>query len=230
MIKKIPYSFITFLLALLYFMPLAAQAAKKVKITGSEIRNNTLLIKHDSYGDLKFRKRVYDFPPRFVFDILDADLEPKPHNLKVPNPEMKEIRVGQFDPETVRIVIEANRISDLEKIKIENIGQTIYFQLGVKDIVIESHEFDDGNLILRADSPITFRKIELDNPERLVVDFIGAKLKDSNLKKTIDNGDEQIKIAQFDKSIVRVVFTGKKTHRRDIKISEDSVVQPLYKS
>lgn len=194
---------------------------KIINIKSADIKHNILVLKHDSYGSIPFKKRIYNSPPRLVFDLKNAKLKTGKKTFKSEKSEITEVRVGQFDPETVRIVIEADQISSLEKIKVENLGQSIYFHLVIQNVVINSHKLDDGDLYIKANGQINFRKILLGNPERLVLDLIGAQLRNSGLKKEYTFGEEKIKIAQFEKSIVRVVFSGPGAHKREIKTSAD---------
>ncbi|MCE2928720.1 MAG: N-acetylmuramoyl-L-alanine amidase [Candidatus Caenarcaniphilales bacterium] len=71
------------------------------------------------------------------------------------------------------------------------------------------------------DGNISPRTILLDSPSRLVLDLIGAELKSKLQEKTFTVGDEQIRVAQFDTSIVRIVFTGPKSHQREVRISDN---------
>lgn len=211
-------SFVFLLFALMHSSP--AEAAL-VKISNPELNNNTLTVQHNSIGELQFKKRIYNLPPRFTFDILDADLDGAPQSFTVNDSNITEVRIGQFTPTTVRVVVEAKDTSSLEKIRYEKIGQAIFFQLGAEDVIVEDYDFAAGNLLIKANNALTARTIKLDKPERLVVDLVGAKLKSASLKRSFNNGSEQIKIAQFDKSIVRVVFSGKDAHKRKLQISED---------
>ncbi len=90
------------------------------------------------------------------------------------------------------------------------------------NVILQDISFQDGDLRIVADGPMVPRTILLDDPERLVLDLIGAELKSVSQEQKIDNGvDESIRISQFETSIVRVVFTGKKTHDREVRISDN---------
>ena len=201
-------------------VPVSANTAN-IKIKSAQLRNNTLVLSHNSFASIKFKKRIYSDPVRYVFDVLEAELDGGPQTFKLTNSSVDEIRVAQFDPSTVRVVIEAKKVADLEKIKVDNIGQSIYFKFGVQDIVIDNVDFRDDNLEISANGPITSRTILLDNPDRMVLDIIGAKLRNAALKKTFSSDTEQIKVAQFDESTVRIVFTGEKSRKRDLRTSKD---------
>lgn len=197
--------------------------AKDLNITEVLYRNHVLSLKHDSFSDIKFKKRIYNDPARLVFDIYDAKLD-SPLTFREENitGDISSVRVAQFEANTVRIVCEAKNTIALEKIKIENIGQTLYFKFRVRNVILQDISFQDGDLRIVADGPMVPRTILLDDPERLVLDLIGAELKSVSQEQKIDNGvDESIRISQFETSIVRVVFTGKKTHDREVRISDN---------
>ncbi len=212
----------TFLLAgILLFSSLIVNAASLVKITDVNMTRSSLILKHDSEADITFKKRIYDGPPRLVFDVLGADLSGRKRGFAIQDSDVTEIRVGQFEPTVVRVVMQANSVTDLEKVQIDNVGQSIYFKYGQDDVLINEVEFDKGDIIVKADGALNFRKIVLKDPERLVVDIMGAKLKSKDLKQTIKNGDEEIRCAQFDKSTVRIVFSGPHAHNREVNLSKD---------
>ncbi|MDD9899189.1 MAG: N-acetylmuramoyl-L-alanine amidase [Candidatus Melainabacteria bacterium] len=209
------------ILPLLLFSLLPVQA-KQIQVKTVELNNTVLKLNHDSFADLKFKRRIYENPPRLVFDILDARLGDRKFSFNLPEGlDVKRVRVAQFDENTVRVVSEASTISALEKVNVENIGQSLYFRYAVSDVTVQDFSFEDGDLRITADGVLAPRSILLDNPQRLVLDLIGAKLKSSSQVQTFDNGKERIKIAQFDKSIVRVVFTGPDTHDREVRISNN---------
>ncbi len=214
------------LIALSLFIVLGAmlpvQALKEVKIKDVLFKDTVLTISHDSYGDVKFKRRIYENPPRLVFDILDAHLGEKSFRFTLPsNCDVTEVRVAQFDQNTVRVVSEAKTVTALEKVHIENIGQNLFFKFHVNDVEIQDVAFENGSLRIVASGTIVPRTILLNNPERLVLDLIGAKLKSEAQVQKITNGEEVIRVGRFDNSIVRIVFTGPKTHRREVRISNN---------
>lgn len=218
MIKNLIHLFFCTLLCFPFLAVSAEKKGKLVLIDNVRMTRNSMIIRHNAYGDIGFRKRVYDGPPRLVVDILNADLVGKKRGFAIQDSEVSEIRIGQFEPTVVRIVMQAKSVSSLEKVKIDNAGQDIYFKFGVDDVQVTDIDFEKGDVLIKATNVINYRNILLEDPERLVVDLIGAKLKSSNLKKTFKNGDEEIRSAQFDKSTVRLVFSGKKSHKRDIEL------------
>lgn len=214
-------TFRTLILLLLLFIS-APGEAKQIQIKEIELNNTVLKVNHDSFGDLQFKRRIYENPPRLVFDILGAHLGDKSFTYNLPEGvDVKRVRVAQFDEDTVRVVSEAATITALEKVNVENIGQALYFRYAVSDVTVQDFSFEDGDLRITADGTLTPRSILLDNPQRLVLDLIGAKLKNLSQAQSFDNGQERIKISQFDKSIVRIVFTGPDTHDREVRISDN---------
>lgn len=197
--------------------------AKSVNIDQVNYKRKVLTLRHDSFGDIKFKKRIYDNPSRMVFDLLDTTIQSKETiRYNVNSDDVTEVRIAPFEGDKVRVVIEGKSITGLEKVRIENIGQVLYFKFEVKNVKIQDFNFSDGDLRITADGPLMPRSIKLDNPDRLVLDLIGAELKSTTQSKTINNGEEEIiRIAQYDPSIVRVVFTGKYSHKRDVRISDN---------
>jgi N-acetylmuramoyl-L-alanine amidase len=221
-LKKTNFLFLAFFL-LIQLVFLNQVEAKTLNIEQVNYKRKVLSLKHDSFADIKFKKRIYDNPSRMVFDIIDSKIQSKETiRHAVDSNDITEVRVAQFESDTVRIVIEGKSITALEKIRIENIGQTLYFKFDVQNVKIQDFNFSDGNLRITSDGPLMPRSIKLDNPDRLVLDLIGSELKSKTQSKTINNGDtETIRIAQFDDSIVRIVFTGKDSHKREIRISDN---------
>lgn len=198
-------------------------SARQLDVSNVSYRNHVLSLKHNSFGDIKFKKRIYSNPARLVFDIYDAKLASnKTERFENITGDITSVRVAQFEKDTVRIVCEAKNTTALEKIKIENIGQTLYFKFRVRNVILQDISFQDGDLRIVADGPMVPRTILLDDPERLVLDLIGAEVKSRSQEKRFENGpDESIRISQFEGSIVRIVFTGEKTHKREVRISDN---------
>ena len=193
---------------------------KKVIIGDAKLVGTDFQVPHDSFADLRFKKRIYDNPSRLVFDILGANLGNKVVSYDLPERYgLKQVRLAQFDKDTVRVVIEGASVTALEKVRIENIGRVLHFKFGVGNIKISDIAMEQSNLRVVAEGAIVPRTILLDNPTRLVVDIIGSELKSSLLAKSFNIADENIKVSQLDDSIVRIVFTGPKSHVRDVRIS-----------
>ncbi len=195
---------------------------KDIKVKDVIFRDTTLTISHDSFGDVQFKRRIYENPPRLVFDLINAHMGQRSFVFDLPRGnDVTKVRVAQFDDNTVRVVSEARTVTALEKISIENIGQNLFFKFHVNDVEIQDLSFLDGDIRITANGPIVPRTILLDNPERLVLDLIGAKLKSEAQAQKFTNGTEVIRVAKFDDSIVRIVFTGTKTHKREVRISNN---------
>ena len=210
-----------FVLVFLCFISLQV-SAKNVQVLSADLVGGTLTVKHDALGDVKFRKRIYDAPPRLVFDLLEADLGNQVITYALPNTlNLKQVRIAQFEPGTVRVVIDGNSISALEKITIDNIGHNIFFRFSINNIKLQTIDLEAGDLRIIADGTVVPRTVKLDNPERLVLDLIGAELKSPAQARVITNGDETITIAKYDESIVRVTFAGKQSHKREVRISNN---------
>jgi N-acetylmuramoyl-L-alanine amidase len=193
---------------------------KKVVIGDAKLVGTDFQVPHDSFADLKFKKRIYDNPSRLVFDILGANLGNKVVSYDLPERfGLKQVRLAQFDKDTVRVVIEGATVTALEKVRIENVGRVLHFRFGMGNIKISDIAMEQANLRVVAEGAIVPRTILLDNPTRLVVDLIGSELKSPILAKSFNIADESIKVSQLDDSIVRIVFTGPKSNLRDVRIS-----------
>ena len=197
----------------------AFAAEKIIEIKEVSLKADVLSIKHESLGDIKFKKSILDGPPRFVYDLYNTRI-PKAYTFNLAaGKDIKAVRVSQFEKDIVRVVCEANSITALEKIKVEGLGQTLLFKFSVPNVNIIDIAFDEGDLRINADGTLVPRTILLDAPDRLVLDLIGAQLKSSTQAKTLTNGAETVRIAQSDPSIVRIVFTGAKSQAREVRIS-----------
>lgn len=193
---------------------------KKVIIGDAKLVGTDFQVPHDSFADLRFKKRIYDNPSRLVFDILGANLGNKVITYDLPERfGLKQVRLAQFDKDTVRVVIEGSTVTALEKVRIENVGKVLHFRFGMGNIKISDVALEQANLRIVAEGVIVPRTILLDNPTRLVVDIIGSELKSPLLAKSFNIGDETVKVSQLDDSIVRIVFTGPKSNLRDVRIS-----------
>ena len=193
---------------------------KKVIIGDAKLVGTDFQVPHDSFADLRFKKRIYDNPSRLVFDILGANLGNKVITYDLPERfGLKQVRLAQFDKDTVRVVIEGSTVTALEKVRIENVGKVLHFKFGMGNIKISDVALEQANLRIVAEGVIVPRTILLDNPTRLVVDIIGSELKSPLLAKSFNIGDETVKVSQLDDSIVRIVFTGPKSNLRDVRIS-----------
>lgn len=216
--------FSVFFLALFFsFAVTKVNAADKViTIKNVSLKHGILKVPHDSFSTIKFAKKLYSEPDRLVFDIYNAELKGKNKSFDLDDGPIKKVKVAQFEVDIVRVVIQSEDRSLLHKIKIDNIGQTIYFNLSVNLTKVEDVKFKNGNLYIEADHPINVRSLILENPERLVVDLIGSYLRSSSLKVNLSTGYESIKVSQFNKSTVRIVLAGAKDYeQREIKLSSN---------
>lgn len=219
------FSVLSFFFLSLFFSFLASEvkaADKVINIKNVSLKHGILKVPHDSFSTIKFAKKLYSEPDRLVFDIYNAELKGKNKSYDLDDGPIKKVKVAQFEESIVRIVIQSDDRALLHKIKIDNIGQTIYFNLSVNLTKVEDVKFKNGNLYIEADHPINVRSLILENPERLVVDLIGAYLRSSSLKVNLSTGYESIKVSQFNKSTVRIVLAGGKDYdQREIKQSSN---------
>lgn len=210
-------------LVLLVVMTLPASAAKRTLISGATVNAGSLVLSHDSKLDLQFKKTTMAQPARLIFDILNSDLGAKgPQKFTAPAAGIKELRVAQFSPSTVRVVIEGSTSAALQAVRIENVGQNLYFRFNPEDANIQETSLSAaGDLVIRTSTAVNVRTVRENAPNRLVVDIVGAVISDPNIKKLFDNAGEQIKIAQLDKTTVRVVCIGVSSTERTVTLSDD---------
>ena len=216
------------LIAILFFTFLStgflsAQAEDKViSIHNVSLKHGILTVPHNSFSTIKFAKKLYASPDRLVFDIYGARLKGSKQIFDLDSGAINKVTVAQFEQDVVRVVIQATDKALLDKVKIDNIGQTIYFNLEVEVSKITDIKLKAGDLYLSADHPLNLRSFVLDNPARLVVDIIGSTLANPALKLDTTNGSESIKVSQFNNATTRIVLTGAKEYeQREIKISAD---------
>ena len=214
--------FICFAFLLTFTVNASSAANKIINIKNVTLKHGILKVPHDSFSTIKFAKKLYSEPDRLVFDIYNAELKSRKKSFNLDNGAIKQVKVAQFEKDIVRIVIQSDDRALLHKIKIDNIGQTIYFNLSVNLTKVEDVKFKNGNPYIEADHPINVRSLILESPERLVIDLIGAYLRSSSLKVNLSTGYESIKVSQFNKSTVRIVLAGGKDYeQREIKLSSN---------
>ena len=216
------------LIAILFFTFLstgflAARAEDKViSIQNVTLKHGILKVPHNSFSTIKFAKKLYASPDRLVFDIYGARLKGPKQIFDLDSGAINKVTVAQFENDVVRVVIQSTDKALLDKVKIDNIGQSIYFNLEVEVSKITDIKLKMGSLYLTADRPLNVRSFILDNPARLVVDIIGSTLANPALKLDTTNGAESIKVSQFNNSTTRIVLTGAQEYeQREIKISAD---------
>lgn len=84
-----------------------------------------ITLEHD--GALRYKHFLLDNPPRMVVDLLDLRLDKALRNLAEklqPNdPYIQKVRVGQFDPNTIRLVFDLKAEIKPELFSIEPVGE-----------------------------------------------------------------------------------------------------------
>lgn len=205
----------------LSFHPLSAED-KIISIQPVTLKNGILKVPHNSFATIKFAKKLYASPDRLVFDIYSARLKGPKQIFDLDSSAINKVTVAQFENDVVRIVIQSTDKTLLDKVKIDNIGQVIYFNLDVELSKISDIKLKAGSLYVTADKPLNVRSFVLENPARLVLDIIASVITNPALKLDTMNGSESIKVSQFNNSTTRIVFSGGKEYeQREIKISAD---------
>jgi N-acetylmuramoyl-L-alanine amidase len=153
-----------------------------------EFRDNKLLIKAGKGADLHVKNRfVLTAPSRLVLDIDNAVLASKAlmNPISGSAPEMQQMRVGQFDEKTVRIVIQSTTPEQFESIypgsdrnilAITPYSSTSISKLSANTRLGEIQSIDlkreNGSTILRltASAPIVHRFLKKD--DRIILDLL----------------------------------------------------------
>ncbi len=211
-----------FFCLVLLLVQLEVVATRLTSINEAVLDSGSLILAHDSKSNIQFKKSSMLKPPRLIFDILNADLKGKNQSFTNLSPDIRELRLAQFSPTTVRIVVEGTNSAALESIGFENLGSNLYFRFSSEKLILEEPVLmADGDLVIKANGTIKLRSSRQEAPSRLTVDIVGASLKDPATKKTLSHVGEQIKISQLDASTVRIVFIGRDSLDRAVVLSED---------
>ncbi len=166
-------------------------------IESVQVRDNKLFIQSVAGTTLRIKKRfTLNDPSRLVVELEGAVLRSRQllEPISTRLPEMRQVRVGQFDENTVRIVIESSDPDQLEAIY--NGGEknllaltpdsgTSITKLSVNTQLGEVQSIDlrreGGNTILRlaASTPIVHRFLKKD--DRLVLDLLNQAAHPTNI-------------------------------------------------
>ncbi|MEW6001878.1 MAG: N-acetylmuramoyl-L-alanine amidase [Nitrospirota bacterium] len=136
---------LTFSLFLIYFIsiPSLSPASKKAEV--KEIRfwssPDYTRVVVDLSSSVEFSKKRLSDPDRLYFDLKDTFM-PKEINKSLPIGDaiLKAVRAGQFDPRTVRVVLDLEEISDFDTFILENPARLVIDVHGTKKMIKKPEE------------------------------------------------------------------------------------------
>jgi N-acetylmuramoyl-L-alanine amidase len=117
-------SFLLFLVsALLFFLPYQSQSSEIVDVTDISYwsyPDYTRVVVTLS-GDVEYAKKRLSNPDRLYFDIKGSTIKKEiKTNLPIGNGMLKSVRAGQFNEDTVRVVLDLEKIKDFKMITLED--------------------------------------------------------------------------------------------------------------
>ncbi|MGC9140751.1 MAG: LysM peptidoglycan-binding domain-containing protein [Caldimicrobium sp.] len=96
-----------------------------------------------------------DYPPRLYVDISPAVLDYKVKRLiDLEDKHLKAVRIGQFDPQTVRVVLDLKSLSDYKVFKLTQPYQLIIDLVGKEKAIIKER----GSVIAKKEKPKSWAK------------------------------------------------------------------------
>jgi N-acetylmuramoyl-L-alanine amidase len=133
--KVLSKYFIPLFLSNLFFLPLPSVASEKIEV--KDIRYWTspdyTRVVVDLSGLTEFSKNTLSDPDRIYFDLKNTRLTKEiKSNLPIGDGMLKAVRAGQFDPNTVRIVLDLEKITDLNTFIFDNPARLVVDIHGIK--------------------------------------------------------------------------------------------------
>ena len=143
-----------------------------------------------------FESLMLKDPPRLVFDVPDATLTPdQPVVIPASAGDIRQIRVAQFQPDMLRIVVDlgGEDIPQWEKMRGKAANETcISFRIHRLPLTLERPSvkmLDDGAAVRIPGAGALPRRVgTLSNPPRVYVDISGALLAEAFSRQTFDEG------------------------------------------
>ena len=168
-------------------------------------------------------------PYRIVLDLKGTALYEKFSDFKVDSPLIKEVRMAQFNGNTVRVVLD---LSTKAKYKVEKSGADDGYQYKVKVSPLITDCKVQGNKIkLNATSSLTKTNINyLKNPKRAVINIENAILEKQKEIKPEHSIFKKIRISQYktEPYIVRLVVELDKNFQFKSKaVADGLVIEPI---
>jgi N-acetylmuramoyl-L-alanine amidase len=133
--KVLSKYFIPLFLSNLFFLPLPSVASEKIEV--KDIRYWTspdyTRVVVDLSGLTEFSKNTLSDPDRIYFDLKNTRLTKEiKSNLPIGDGMLKAVRAGQFDPNTVRIVLDLEKITDFNTFIFDNPARLVVDIHGIK--------------------------------------------------------------------------------------------------
>lgn len=114
---------------LLFNLSADASADKKTEVTSITYSSDSsgagrviVALSQVQAGDVEFTSKRLSNPARLCIDIKQAVLHEAARNLKIANGILKAIRTGQFNPDTVRIVIDLEGADKFDRLKVSKLA------------------------------------------------------------------------------------------------------------
>jgi N-acetylmuramoyl-L-alanine amidase len=148
-------------------------------------------------------------PDRLVVDLTGVKAHPALSTAYEADTMIKQIRLGQFNAETLRLVLELTRARGYQIIADpKNSRQLIVvFNYLVQHFNFITQE-DGGRFQIKTEYPAVYTVHELSNPPRTVIDFTGATLANQVAPPRLETNKcfQRARVSQFDPHTVRVVL------------------------
>ena len=163
-------------------------------------------------------------PYRVVLDLKGTALYKKFKDFKVDSPLIKEVRMAQFNGNTVRVVLDLATKAKYE-IEEQATGDGYDYLLKVTPL-ITGVNIDGNKVSLNSTAELSNTKIEyLNNPTRVVVNIKKAILKEKKQLEINNSLFKELRISQYktEPNVVRLVIDLK----RDIKFEANTTEQGL---
>ncbi|WP_052326454.1 N-acetylmuramoyl-L-alanine amidase family protein [Halobacteroides halobius] len=170
-------------------------------------------------------------PRRIVLDLKTTRLIKKINNIKVDNKLIKQVRVAQFNGNTVRVVVDLASKVDYKLVS-KKLNQSYQYLIKLSPLITDI-KYEATGLKINATADIRMKEpVYLSNPRRIVVDLKNAVFTQSKKKLKINNPlFKEIRVSQYQtnpNNIVRVVFEAKKNlELRGIQKQSSLVISPI---
>ncbi|GAB6100191.1 hypothetical protein JCM16358_20700 [Halanaerocella petrolearia] len=151
-------------------------------------------------------------PSRITLDLKGTALYKKLDQLEADSDLIKEVRVAQFNGNTVRVVVDLQDRVDYKIVK-KQVEDKYQYLIKMSPIITDLN-YKSGRLRVGSTASITASEPNyLSNPQRIAIDLKNAVLEEAKEIKIDDSFFKQIRVSQYQtepNNIVRVVFEPKK--------------------
>ncbi|HEY8464956.1 MAG TPA: N-acetylmuramoyl-L-alanine amidase [Bacillota bacterium] len=146
-------------------------------------------------------------PDRLVINLTGVKAHPALTTASIVHPLIKQVRFSQFDPETLRLVCDLEKLRGYRIITDPANANRIIVVFNCFLQSLNLVETDSGQKIqIKTDYPTTYTVKRFSNPTRAVIDLENATL-DAAVTPLTGNGKwfQQVRLSQFNPHTVRVV-------------------------